>query len=373
MLPMPPSQLKILYIANSEKIGGAERSLLSILNYIHLWGVAPYYASIYEGELTAEILKLGMPFIKLIPFSRYKLPQFLFECFRLAQKIKKLQINAIHANRLHDAFYGFLPARLAGIPIIAHHRDSSYTSLDNLLWKQVDCNVCITDWLNQTFIDGKGEVIHNGIELDLFNPETNGADFRANISINENQILVGTIGRITQIKGQHLLLDAAEIIIRKRKDCYFLIQGDTFTPQDEDYKKSLLDRINQSRDLVDRVILRQGTREVASVLAALDISVVPSLREPFGRVIIESMSMKKPVISSNYGGPVEIVTPETGLLVPINDPTALADAIVKLADSPALRTRMGEAARERVNNFFTIENTVKKIADLYVRVVGGKI
>ena len=369
---MPPSQLKILYIANSEKIGGAERSLLSIFNYIHLWDVTPYYASIYDGELTAEIRKLGVPFIKLPPFSRYKLPQFLFECFRLAQKIKKLQIDAIHANRLHDAFYGFLPARLAGISIIAHHRDSSYTSIDNFLWKRVDCNVCIADWLNQTFVDGKGEVIHNGLELDLFNSETNGADFRANISINENQILVGTIGRITQIKGQHLLLDAAEIIIRKRKDCYFLIQGDTFTLQDEDYKMSLLNRINQSRDLKDRVILREGTREVASVLAALDISVVPSLREPFGRVIIESMAMKKPVISTNYGGPTEIITPDTGLLVPTNDPAALADAIVTLADSPALRTRMGEAGRARVEKFFRVENTVKKIADLYYRFTGWK-
>jgi len=92
---------------------------------------------------------------------------------------------------------------------------------------------------------------------------------------------------------------------------------------------------------------------------------MPSCRESFGRIIVESMACTKPVISTNVWGPTDIVTPETGFLVPADDPDALADAILGLLGSTELRSKMGLAGRKRAEEFFTMDVMIEKMYDLY--------
>jgi len=94
----------------------------------------------------------------------------------------------------------------------------------------------------------------------------------------------------------------------------------------------------------------------------MDIFVLTSEQEGLPRVILEAMLMGKPVVASNVSGPSELVVDgETGFLVPAKNPQAFAKSILKLVENPTLRTQMGENARKRVIENFSIEKYVKGV------------
>ncbi len=100
--------------------------------------------------------------------------------------------------------------------------------------------------------------------------------------------------------------------------------------------------------------------------AALDIAVIPSDAEACGRVIFEAMAMSKPVVGTNTGGTPEIIVDgDTGILIPPRDPEALTEAVLRLADDPRLRDRMGESGRRRIEKNFSIEAHVRQIELAY--------
>jgi glycosyltransferase involved in cell wall biosynthesis len=107
--------------------------------------------------------------------------------------------------------------------------------------------------------------------------------------------------------------------------------------------------------------------DVENALAHLDIVVHAStVGEPFGQVIIEAMAAAKPVIATNGGGVPEILEHNvTGLLVPMNDPAALAEALRTLLRAPERAHEMGVCGRERVRHFFTIERTAQGVCEAY--------
>ena len=101
-------------------------------------------------------------------------------------------------------------------------------------------------------------------------------------------------------------------------------------------------------------------------MASLDILVQPSLRETFGRVLIEAMASRKPVIATRVGGMPEIVVDgESGLLVPPEDPPALAAAILSLLQDPAHVRAMGEAGRCRVEEHFSLPRRTRRLEAIY--------
>jgi glycosyltransferase involved in cell wall biosynthesis len=106
--------------------------------------------------------------------------------------------------------------------------------------------------------------------------------------------------------------------------------------------------------------------DIPSILAQLDILVVPSLQEPFGKILIEGMAMKKPVIASSVGGIPEIlVDGQTGILVPPADAGSLGRALRQLIDHRDMREKMGIEGRKRVESLFTIERNVHQTEHVY--------
>jgi glycosyltransferase involved in cell wall biosynthesis len=123
-------------------------------------------------------------------------------------------------------------------------------------------------------------------------------------------------------------------------------------------------------ELSDRVVCLRHRADVASVLAGLDLLVLPSRREAFGMILLEAMAAGTPVIASNSGGPTEIIrNGESGLLVPEGDADALAGAIRWALDDAALRGRLAEDGRARVAEAFSRERYVGEMEALYERLV----
>jgi glycosyltransferase involved in cell wall biosynthesis len=116
----------------------------------------------------------------------------------------------------------------------------------------------------------------------------------------------------------------------------------------------------------DRIVFTGRREDIASVTADLDVAALPSLREAQGISILEAMARVKPVVASAVGGVPEVLTDGVdGLLVPPESPSALADAIVRLAADPDLRERIGEAGWETVRHRFSIDAQVKRIEAVY--------
>jgi glycosyltransferase involved in cell wall biosynthesis len=205
-------------------------------------------------------------------------------------------------------------------------------------------------------------VIYSGIELRP-QEETDGE------SVRPHPPLIGLVGRITRWKGQDVFLRAAVKVLRRFPAARFQVIGAAlFHESDFDREVKGL-----AHDLeIESSVEFTGFRDdVPDLLAKLDVLVHASTTgEPFGQVIVEGMAAGKPVVATDGGGVPEIVVHnETGLLVPMGDASAMADAICQILEAPMLAKKMGELGRRRVREHFTVERSAAKAQGLYDRLL----
>ncbi|MCK5242446.1 glycosyltransferase family 4 protein [bacterium] len=180
--------------------------------------------------------------------------------------------------------------------------------------------------------------------------------------------IIGTTGIWRPNKGFPYFIAACEMVHDWNPGTRFFLGGKAYA-QDAAYATLLWMRGSILRTM--GALKYTGFMEdIGKFMSALDIFVLPSDCEPFGLVMIEAMARGVPVIATNCGGAPEIVTPhETGLLVPPQDPEALAEAIHYLMCHPMERMQMGETARIRVQERFDHSTMVKAYETFYAQVI----
>jgi glycosyltransferase involved in cell wall biosynthesis len=166
--------------------------------------------------------------------------------------------------------------------------------------------------------------------------------------------VVGCASRLDVIKGLDLLLDVAAA----RPDMHVLLIGDG--PD----RGALEDQVTRL-GLRDRVVFAGWTEDPRPMIASLDVFVLPSRLEGFPLSIVEAMLAEVPVVATDVGSVAEAVDAETGRLVPVDDPAALAAALAELLDDAALRARLGHAGRRRALERFTSVVMVRSFESLY--------
>ena len=120
--------------------------------------------------------------------------------------------------------------------------------------------------------------------------------------------------------------------------------------------------------MADRVLWLGEREDVAELIAALDVLLLPSWEEPFGRAVIEAMALEVPVLATSLGGPAEILAGgEGGILLPPREPAAWIRAAAELAADPALRASLGRRGRVRVERDFTLSGHVESVLEVYRR------
>lgn len=199
--------------------------------------------------------------------------------------------------------------------------------------------------------------IHNGID-----PEPWAAADPVPVGPPPGSVAVGFVGRLVVEKGLPELAEAWRRVAPSLPRAHLVIAGAGR------YEEPFRERLGDA----PRVHWLGYRRDVASVMKALDVAVMPSWEEPFGIVALEAMAAERPVVATRAGGLVEVIDEgATGRLVPPRDPGALARAIADLATDPDLRSRMGRAGLERVRSRFTEEAMVDAYEELFVRRLGG--
>jgi glycosyltransferase involved in cell wall biosynthesis len=297
------------------------------------------------------------------------------EARQLAGKLQALELDLVHTNTLKAHVVGGLAARRNGWPLIWHLRDILAPGpARRVLWEAARRMrphvVCISEAVAATLPEGEPsrQVIYNGTPLERFGLRQPGAGLRAELGLEGAEAVLAIVSRLTPWKGHQALLRALTEVLRRHPQTVLLVVGEPAF-WNEEYSDEL-QRLAAELGVSEATRFTGYREDVPEVLALTDVFVLPSTDEPFGRVIVEAMAMERPVVATETGGVPEIVVPgETGMLVPPEDPAALAEAIVALLGDPQRGREMGRRGRERVLEHFDARRTVAQVQQVYEEVL----
>ena len=382
------SKFNILYLDSGSGIGGGQRSLLLLLNlldkdrftpFVGCLGDSPFATEV--GKTEANVVPLALPAAhnKTDKVRRFTLRDLL-EDFRqlgvilqLHRMVKRYAIDLIHANSLSVALLGGIVARLNRIPILMHKRyATSYGILDRICERFLHRVILVSEATRWNFAPtAKQTLIYNGVDLDAFQASIEEVEtLRAELlpDASDASIVTGVVTRITPEKGIHFLVRAIADL-KGKIDSKLLIVGGPYFQKDIDYMEKLKQEVTDL-GVEDSVIFTGFVSDTRVVTSLLDIVLVPSIiPEACPRTIIEAMSVGKPVIATPLGGSKELVTSETGVLVPPEDASAIADAIATLVIDRERLKAMGEASRNRAEQLFSSEKNTALTEEVYTELL----
>jgi len=366
----------ILYLANSGEIfGGGQISLSGLMKGLDQERFQPLVVCPATGSLVDELKRMSVEtqITRMGTLRNLNIFSWIKTINRLIQLIKRRKIDLIHSNGSRATIYGGIAARLTRTPLIWHVRIAGCDRLlDKPLTRLATKIIVISEAVGRRFdwLKNKGEkvvVIYNGIDLERFNPTINGKRIREEFLLSPETPLIGIVGRLDWYKGHQYFLQATKKVTEAIPDARFLIVGDG------GYRKRL-ENLTKELGLDKKVIFTGNRKDIPQILASLDLFVLSSVSEGFGRSVAEAMACGKPVVATKVGGLLEVIEDGvTGSLAPSKNPKALAKAIITLLQDKEKTQKMGMAGRKRAEELFSIEKNVKKTEELYEKILMRKI
>ncbi len=302
----------------------------------------------------------------------------------LAWYVRRNRIRIIHCTeKPRDAIFGTIIAPLGGARCVVHVHVQLQDWIRSAVRRSMRRSAAligVSEFVAQSIRDVGYEptrvsAVLNGLELDDWDATDVDTDaVRREFGIASDAPLIITASRLYRWKGQHLLLAALPEVKRHVPDVRLLIVGSDdprSDPGEQSYSASLHLQCDQL-GLSDNVIFAGWRTDVRALMAASDVYAMPSFEEPFGMVFTEAMYLRRPVVALDNGGTREVVVNgESGLLSEPDDVEGLARNLVRLLADPALRRRMGESGRRRVQDHLNSERMARDVERVYERVVAS--
>ena len=294
--------------------------------------------------------------------------------------LRKENFDLVHVHTPVAALLGRIAAWLCGVPLVIYTAHGFYfhdemSAIKRIFFVSLErfAGRFTTLLFTQSSEDERAAVIEkimpkdlvfeigNGVNVNQFNSEAGllGNRIRSELGIADNHFVVGMIGRQVKEKGILELLEAARILIGKYSDISFVIVGDRLNSDHAEGVEASINKVLSSSK--GRLVLTGMRSDIPQLLAAMDLFTLPSWREGMPRSIIEAMMMSLPVVATDIrGSREEVVNNETGLLVPLRNPKALAQAIELLYKDREKTKKMGKAGRKRALKLYNEKNVIKK-------------
>jgi glycosyltransferase involved in cell wall biosynthesis len=368
---------KILILINSTRISGAEISLLSLVERLdrdkyELFLGAPA-GELYETLSSRDHLSV-VPFNLRRFTGRHGLSGMITSFFRmLATSIRisllvhKKGIDIVYANSTQAMVYCFVIRMLTFKKIIWHTRDTTSNKMAATMLSGIAAKViCVSRFIfdQHPARASKKEVVYNGLDTAIWEPPSCSANFlKADLGLGENDVLVGQIGQLIPWKNHADLIRVAGRVIESFDKVHFIIIGDDLFKENAGYIEQLKNNI-RLRGLEKHISFVGYQKNIKDYMGCLDIVMHCAINEPFGRVIIESMALEKPVVSYDSGGPREIIADQvTGFLATETIEAMVAKLLLLLKDA-ALRAAFGKAGRQRVEQEFSLQEHTTRIESI---------
>lgn len=325
-----------------------------------------------EGELFRRMSE-GTDLVPLAPRNEIDLAA----AWRLSRVLKQLAPDVVHAHDPHAVAVAATALSITSpspMPVLVASRRIEYRIAVNSFsrWKygQVDCFIAISEAVRDRLVaDGvprsKTTVVHEGVDVERI-VHLPTANVHAVFYLPTHAPVVGNVGALVPQKGQHHLIDAAAIVVKRIPDVRFVILGEgELRPQLEEQIR---------RKHLERHVFLAGFRpDALELIKGFDLFALSSLHEGLCTSLVDAMAAAKAAVATEVGGVPEVmVDGETGFLVPARDHEAMAAKIGLLLKDEALRARMGEAALHRARELFTVERMVEGTVATYEALIAAR-
>ena len=318
------------------------------------------------SEETLESMGIDITYLGKSKFDPTTLPALL-------KIVRKKRIDILHLHGYGATTFGRIAAGMRSIPTILHeHANLTDTPwfqkvADAILEPETDIALAVSQSTADFVIKArqiphdKVKVVYLGVPMEEFSrprsPEEI-AEARAELGVAPGEVLMGSVTRLHDSKGNDYLVEAARLVVDQRPQTRFLVFGEGPLRADLEARATRL-------GLGDRFRFAGFARDVARVVSAFDVSVFPSLWEGTPLTVFEALAMGKPIVATDADGLVDVLTHERdALIVPKRDAAALAAAMVRMIDEPETRQRLGDEARISARQY-DIATFVSKMERLY--------
>lgn len=307
----------------------------------------------------------------LLPFLKFLVHQKVVR--EIVRIVKENEIGIIHLNdQIMRDIFGVFVAEKTGVSCVSHLRSKRSDGFNRRLARYVNDKVtcfiansenCKAYWCDLGVDASKTMVVHNAVTPF----SANGLDIRQEFSVPaQHKYVLGCVANFTEAKGHRFLLSTFARLAENSDD-YFLVlvgHGELLTECQSFVKK---------QGLTSKVRFVGYDARAKEIIAGLDVLIVPSRNEAFGRAILEAMQVGTPVIATRTGGIPELVhSGHNGILVEYGDTENLIDAIIRLTNEPVLRARCVQNAARTVRDKFSSDRYSQKFQDIYSALLSGQ-
>jgi glycosyltransferase involved in cell wall biosynthesis len=337
---------------------------------------APFHIGVLKTPAARRLGPLLLP-LRLVQ-SGVNALRFVGTCLRYRRVLREQRADLLHLNnsitRMHD---WMLAARLAGIPCVVHERgiNDRFPFPTRQLTPGLAAVFCISQAVydnlrRQDFAETNLRVVPNGLDPAEVAPQRTPADVRAALGIAPGAATLAMVGNLRAWKGQESVVRALPAVVRRVPSvvCVFVgsgVKGDSYVDR--------LHGLVSELGLTDHVIFTGHQDRPSDIVNIADIAIHASITpEPFGRVLLEAMALRKPVVGARGGAVTEIVVDGvTGATFPPGDSDALAASLIELLEAPDLARRQGEAGYERLVSTFHVRTNVARTVAIYEDALGS--
>ncbi len=377
---MPKKPVQTLFVTQSRIFSGAEVNLLSLLNTIDTRTISPYLCFDPVSGIDKKDIRQDIHLCPLVlpEFEKQNILLITTALIKLFLLLKKLDISLVYVNVGTGAEFKFFApvCRMLKLPIILHlhiHEDDASLRwiraemADRILFPSkatMEAVLSTSPWLSWK----KCFYVHNGIDLTQYFPRPT-EKVKNELAIANDSHVVGIAGQLKKIKGQHLFLEMIRNLSSRGIKAEYLVIG-CDTSKTREYEKQLR-QITIDYGIESMVWFLGFRDDISELMSLCDLLIVPSLREPFGRVVIEAMACGTPVVASSVGGIIEIFSDgEGGLFCKPNDADDLTEKVKYFFDHPDWWKVQKQKALANVRNNFTQVKHTRLIEEHILSLLG---
>ncbi len=311
--------------------------------------------------------------------------QDLVTLVKLIRLIRRLRPHVVHTHTAKAGTLGRLAAWFCRVPVIVHTyhghvfhgyfspaKTRLFVAIERWLARRTTCLVAVSEQERHDVLAlgigraGRFTVVPLGLDLDaLLHAERRRGELRAELRVPDTDRLVGIVARLVPIKQHERFIEMAARLASQDPRLRFVIVGDG-------ERRAELEGLVAAVGLSAQTHFLGWRADLDRVYADLDVVVLTSRNEGSPVALIEAMAAARPIVSTRVGGVPDVVADQTtGLLVPLGDPQALADAVRRVLDDAALAARLGAAARAAVEARYDAQRLLADVDRLYQRLLAA--
>jgi L-malate glycosyltransferase len=388
--------MRILFVNHTAEVSGSERSMLILLAALRrdmdvrvACPRGPLSSAVEELEVPVTAVTSTAGSLRLHPMHT---PRALVEMSVAAQQVRRAarrhRADLVHANSIRAGIELAL-ARISPAPSVVSVRDILPAGAATTATMRLIATTATTVVANSRYTansvrasapGARIEVVYPAIDVASFDPaRIDRASARARLgAAGTRRVLLGVVAQLTPWKGQDTAIEALRLLREHDVDAHLLLIGSAkFVARSTRFDNAAyvagLRRLVADAELEDRVSWLGERDDVPELMRALDVLLLPSVEEPFGRALLEAMALEVPVLATNAGGPRELVRDgRDGYLLPPREPGSWERAVRRIVESPEQAGKMGRSARQRIAEKFDVVHHVEAVLAVYTQALARR-